>query len=149
MSNMEQAMRELAAKMTGGNIDDVPSGNLEEICSYIAEHYAGGSGTAEKTTADTLEGATDTGKSLLKAADAAAARKAIGAGTSSFSGKYTDLSEKPVIPAAYTLPSAGAAIGGVKKAAAVAFTADGATTETTAAALAALIKSLQASGALA
>lgn len=34
-------------------------------------------------TADTLSGATDTGKAVMKAEDAAAARKAIGAGTSS------------------------------------------------------------------
>ena len=37
-------------------------------------------------TADTLTGATDTGRALLKAKDAAGARTAIGAGTSSFSG---------------------------------------------------------------
>ena len=37
-------------------------------------------------TADTLAGATNTGKAVLKATDAADARKAIGAGTSSFSG---------------------------------------------------------------
>lgn len=71
-------------------------------------------------TADTLAGATDTGKGVLKAVDAAAARKAIGAGTSSFSGSYTDLANKPVIPAAYTLPAAtAAALGGVKQGAAI------------------------------
>ena len=50
-------------------------------------------------TADTLTGATDTGKRVLKATDDAAARKAIGAGTSSFSGSYDDLTNKPAIPA--------------------------------------------------
>lgn len=53
-------------------------------------------------TADTLSGATGTGKAVLKAADAAAARTAIGAGTP------------------YTLPAAGTALGGVKKGTAVA-----------------------------
>lgn len=53
-------------------------------------------------TADTLTGATDTGRAVLKAANAAAARTAIGAGTSSFSGKYTDLTGAPTIPAAPT-----------------------------------------------
>ena len=71
-------------------------------------------------TADTLSGATDTGKSVLKAKDAATARTAIGAGTSSFSGSYNDLTDKPAIPGAYTLPAATTTtMGGVKKAAAV------------------------------
>ncbi|PJM72340.1 hypothetical protein CS006_10410 [Bifidobacterium primatium] len=53
-------------------------------------------------TADTLSGATATGRAVLKATDAAAARTAIGAGTP------------------YTLPAAGTALGGVKRAAYVA-----------------------------
>lgn len=67
-------------------------------------------------TADTLSGATAIGKGVLKAADAAAARAAIGAGTSSFSGSYGDLANKPTIPAAPTWatisgrPTAAAAI---------------------------------------
>ena len=52
---------------------------------------------ADKPTADTLSGATDTGKSVLKAADAEAARTAIGAGTSSFSGSWNDLTDKPAL----------------------------------------------------
>ena len=48
---------------------------------------------------DTLEGATDTGRALMKSESAEAARAAIGAGTSSFSGSYDDLSGKPTIPA--------------------------------------------------
>ncbi|OZG57007.1 hypothetical protein BTIS_1669 [Bifidobacterium tissieri] len=53
-------------------------------------------------TASTLSGATTVGKAVMGAADTAAARKAIGAGTSSFSGSYTDLTNKPTIPAAAT-----------------------------------------------
>lgn len=52
---------------------------------------------ADKPTADTLSGATDTGKAVLKAADAEAARTAIGAGTSSFSGSWNDLADKPAL----------------------------------------------------
>ena len=67
-------------------------------------------------TADTLSGATATGKAVLKAADAAAARTAIGAGTGSsnlalgttattaakgdHTHAYADLTGKPTIPAA-------------------------------------------------
>lgn len=47
-------------------------------------------------TVDTLHGATDTGRAVMKATNAAAARSAIGAGTP------------------YALPAAGTAIGGVK-----------------------------------
>ena len=64
------------------------------------------------TTADTLSGATSTGRKVLKAADAAAARDAIGAGTSSLAlgttsttaakrdhtHAYADLTGKPTIP---------------------------------------------------
>lgn len=52
---------------------------------------------ADKPTADTLSGATDTGKAVLKAADAKDARTAIGAGTSSFSGSWNDLADKPAL----------------------------------------------------
>ena len=52
---------------------------------------------ADKPTADTLSGATDTGKAVLKATDAEAARTAIGAGTSSFSGSWNDLTDKPTL----------------------------------------------------
>lgn len=52
---------------------------------------------ADKPTADTLSGATDTGRAVLKAANAQAARTAIGAGTSSFSGSWNDLTDKPAL----------------------------------------------------
>lgn len=62
-----------------------------------------GAGSVEPATVDTLEGATTTGKAVMKAASQAAARTAIGAGTSNFSGSYTDLTNKPTIPAAATV----------------------------------------------
>lgn len=62
-------------------------------------------------TADTLTGATDTGKRVLKATDAAAARTAIGAGTSSFSGSYDDLTEQAAIPAPTRCPRDRCGVG--------------------------------------
>ena len=64
---------------------------------------ASGGGDGGSTTVDTLPGATATGKSLMKAASQEAARTAIGAGTSDFSGSYADLTSKPTIPAATTV----------------------------------------------
>lgn len=147
MSNMEEALRQLAGVMTGQPAESVPE-NLEEICTFIAENYSTGEAPAAPTV-DSLGGATDTGKALMKAADADAARKAIGAGTSNFSGNYDDLKSKPSIPGAYTLPAAtDKALGGVKKAAAVTFTAEGATAETCATAIAAIIANLKAAGSM-
>lgn len=66
---------------------------------------AGRTGAVTLTT-DDLTDATTVGKNLAKASSAATARTAIGAGTSSFSGVYTDLSGRPTIPAATTDASA-------------------------------------------
>ena len=60
-------------------------------------------------TVDTLGGAGATGKTVMKAGNAEAARTAIGAGTSNFSGSYADLSDKPTIPAAATVDNLGGA----------------------------------------
>lgn len=86
----------------------------------IVSIAGGGAGSVESATVDTLEGATTTGKAVMKAASQAAARTAIGAGTSNFSGSYTDLTNKPTIPAAATvdnLSGAGATGKAVMKAA--------------------------------
>lgn len=107
-----------------------------------------GAGQAvEAPTADTLAGATATGRAVLKATDAAAARKAIGAGVSSFSGSYNDLTNKPTIP---TVPAAPtwATISG--KPAAAAAIADVATDGTvTPAAFNALLAACRAFGIIA
>lgn len=113
-------------------------------------------------TADTLSGATTTGKAVLKATDAAAARTAIGAGTSTFSGSYNDLTNKPTIPAAvtwanlsgkpatFTPPAAtAAAVGGVKQAASVADLAADATTAQIVTAVNQLFANLRTAGTLA
>lgn len=82
-------------------------------------------------TVDTLHGATDTGRAVMKATNAAAARSAIGAGTP------------------YALPAAGAAIGGVKKATAVADLASAADTAAIIATVNAVLAAFRASGAMA
>lgn len=95
---------------------DVPDGSI------TTAKLASKAVTADKIadgvipTADTIGGATEIGRSVVKAADAAAARAAIEAGTSNFSGSYNDLSEKPTIPGEYTLPAATESeLGGVKQ----------------------------------
>lgn len=118
-----------------------------------------------------------TGKPAVIAAGAnqVAARTAIGAGTSSFSGSYSDLTNKPTIPTIpgnattsadglmaatdkskldgiasgannYSLPAAGAAIGGVKQGAAV---ADATDADDVVAQLNALLASLRTAGVIA
>ena len=128
--------------------DGEPSGGAP-VEQVYADNLPASSAPA---TVDTLAGATDTGKAVMKAASAAAARTAIGAGTSSFDGNYSSLKGAPTIPAAYTLPAAAAnAIGGVKKGAAVAATdvTDAATAKAVGATVNALIASLKAAGVLA
>ena len=77
---------------------DEPAEGQETVNLHIDNMPDSGGG--EAATVDTLQGATETGKSLMKATDAEAARTAIGAGTSDFSGSYDDLTSKPTIPVA-------------------------------------------------
>ncbi|QHF39615.1 hypothetical protein PspS34_15665 [Pseudomonas sp. S34] len=49
-------------------------------------------------TSDNITDASDVGKAVLVSVDAAAARAAIGSGTSDFSGSYNDLTDLPAIP---------------------------------------------------
>lgn len=114
-------------KADGSGFDFVDDNATPAAGSVTTAMLADGAVTSEKVaagvipaapTADTLSGATDTGKAVLKAKDAATARTAIGAGTSNFTGSYNDLTNKPAIPAAYTLPAATVNTrGGVKQAA--------------------------------
>ena len=76
MSGMEQALRALAASMTGADEADIPM-EMEAIIQFTADNMASSGGEeAPVPSVDTLTGATDTGKALMKAADGAAARKA-------------------------------------------------------------------------
>lgn len=107
-----------------------------------------GAGQAvEAPTADTLSGATATGRSIMKATDAATARKAIGAGTSSFSGSYNDLTNKPTIPTVPAAPTWSTISGKPAPAAAIAdLTADATVTPAT---INAILAALRSFGALA
>lgn len=95
-----------------------PAARMVEMETVVAANESAVAGKADKSdipaapTADTLSGATSTGRNVLKAADAAAARDAIGAGTSSLAlgttsttaakgdhtHAYADLTGKPTIP---------------------------------------------------
>ena len=131
MTGFEESLKVLAMKMTGATALDIP-GDMEGIIQYMADNLQESGGTGEVVSVDTLGGATEVGKAVMKAADAGAARTAIGVGTP------------------YTLPAATASkIGGVKQTAAFAFSADGATTETCATAIQALIDAFKASGVMA
>lgn len=68
----------------------------------------GENGGGEVTSNDITD-ATEVGKNVITAATQEAARDAIGAGTSDFSGSYADLSDKPTIPAATTVDNLGGA----------------------------------------
>lgn len=69
---------------------------------------------ARDTSSARISDATAVGKALVVATDAAAARTAIGAGTSTFSGSYTDLTSKPTLgtAAALNVPASGNAASG-------------------------------------
>lgn len=139
------ALKNLAVKTCGSSMEDLTEDQIAELIQHIADNWQGSQGATPSV--DSLQGATEIGKELMKAADEAEARNAIGAGTSSFSGNYSDLSGKPSIPEAYTLPAAtDQALGGVKKAAAVTFTQAEATAETCAQAITDLIANLKAAG---
>lgn len=112
--------------------------------------FSGGSGASDVpdgsvTTSKIADGAVTSEKlaeGVIPEVPAAPTADTIGAGTSSFGGSYNDLTDKPTIPEAYVLPAATAeALGGVKKAAAVADATDDAVGT-----LNALLASLRAAG---
>ncbi|WP_212754591.1 hypothetical protein [Nakamurella aerolata] len=80
-----------------GQTVDMSSAQPVQSSKGVPNVIIGGAGGGA-TTVDGLTDATAVGKQLVKAPDAAAARQAIGAGTSSFSGAYSDLTGKPTIP---------------------------------------------------
>lgn len=94
------AIKNLYKKITGEAVNNKSENQIAELIQELADNWPASSG-GDAVSVDTLSGATDVGKSLMKAASAEAARTAIGAGTP------------------YTLPAAGDNIGGVKKAATV------------------------------
>lgn len=123
--------------VTASEIVDITTGETYTIAELAAGSSGGGDvttaqitdattvGKAVLTAADaaaarTAIGATTVGSNVVTAADAAAARTAIGAGTSSLeigAGATQAMAGNTVIPPAYTLPNATASVrGGVLQA---------------------------------
>lgn len=97
----------------GGSFFDIEDDTVTPLSNASANP---GASTPTTITAANITDASTVGRSILTANDAATARTAIGAGTSSFNGSYNSLTDKPTIPPAYTLPAATAnALGGVKQ----------------------------------
>jgi hypothetical protein len=85
--------------------------------SVFAGPTAGGNGfpVFRSLTGDDISDATATGLSLLRVANQAAVKTVLGLANVSSSGSYTDLVDRPTIPASYTLPIASTIqLGGVK-----------------------------------
>ena len=79
-------------------------GTIGHAFTDIDQRIDGISGEMGELGVADIHDATDTGRALMTAADAEAAREAIGAGTSSFDGAYTSLTAVPTefTPAAHT-----------------------------------------------
>lgn len=76
---------------------------VQQLGKAVGENGGG------EVTSNDITDATGVGKNVITAATQEAARAAIGAGTSDFSGSYADLSNKPTIPAAATVDTLGGA----------------------------------------
>ncbi|MGW8461200.1 DUF1737 domain-containing protein [Pseudomonas sp. CLCA07] len=70
-----------------------------QVLQAVVKGTNNAAGTPGDITSENISDASDVGKAVLVSVDAAAARTAIGSGTSDFSGSYNDLSDQPVIPA--------------------------------------------------
>jgi hypothetical protein len=69
-----------------------------QVLQAVVKGSSNVGGTPGDITSDSITDASDVGKAVLVSIDAAAARTAIGSGTSDFSGSYNDLSDQPAIP---------------------------------------------------
>lgn len=78
-----------------------------QLVQAMVKGSADGGGPGGPVSSADISDASTTGKAVLTSADEAAARTAIGAGTSDFSGSYNDLSNKPTIPNAPPAGDAG------------------------------------------
>lgn len=103
-----------AGEVKWADVTGKPATFAPTIGTTATTAMAGNTPIPAAPTADTLSGATAVGKSVMKATDAAAARSAIGAGTSNLAlgttattaaagnhiHSYNDLTDKPTIPSA-------------------------------------------------
>lgn len=69
-----------------------------QVLQAVVKGSSNVGGAPGDITSDSITDASEVGKAVLVSVDAAAARNAIGSGTSDFSGSYNDLSDKPTIP---------------------------------------------------
>lgn len=113
-----------------GNFEDLPYvgdfGRQLLACATLEEAQAligSGGGETPATTVDTLGGATDTGKKIMKAADGAAVRTLINARAAG-NVPWNEIDNKPTIPAAATAATTSKA--GLVKQATIADNADNA-----------------------
>lgn len=74
---------------------------LPDISAAVQTALDGKAALSHTHVANDITDATTVGKNVLKATDATAARTAIGAGTSSFSGAYSALTGTPTIPTTF------------------------------------------------
>lgn len=71
-----------------------------QVLQVIVKGSSDGGVAPSDISSDSITDASAVGKALLTSVDKAAALAALGAGTSSFSGSFNDLDDKPAIPAA-------------------------------------------------
>lgn len=84
-----------APSIAGGGVSNTEFGYLDGVTSALQSQLNGKSGTAHTHVAADVTDSTTVGRSVLTASNAAAARTAIGAGTSSFDGSYASLTSVP------------------------------------------------------
>jgi hypothetical protein len=70
-----------------------------QVLQAVVKGSSNVGGAPGDISSENITDASDVGKAVLVSVDAAAARTAIGSGTSDFSGSYNDLSDNPAIPA--------------------------------------------------
>lgn len=78
-----------------------------QVLQVVVKGSGSGTGGGSSSIAsDDITDASTVGKAVLVSANEGVARTAIGAGTSSFSGNYNDLTNKPAIPPAAAVGTA-------------------------------------------
>lgn len=120
-----------SGKVAVSNVTSTELGYLDGVTSNVQTQLDKKLEKAPVTSVDgeigaVVTNAVKTTSQSLNDAQKQQARTNIGAGTSSFSGSYNDLTDKPTIPDPYTLPVASSTtLGGVKVGAGLSVTENG------------------------